>query len=158
VSAQRGRADRLYPGLTARQRAKLVSKALNAGRRIDERIYRTMPRDQVSEFKEHMALVRCVDALFPYMLLLEQQVRNVEALLALLATLRQWSADRADLLDYVFLATDEPCSAEEYEAYRAAARAEELRLKWPRRSSLEAVRATPTARRCGKRRRSCGVW
>lgn len=124
MSGLDGRADRLYPGLSAHERVLLVIQAVREGRHPDSQIHTTMPDGQVGEFNRSMALLRgAARVLPPFILMLEQDVRGLHAQLLLLSVLVLWAADREGFIGYIKYTTPEPCSTEEYAAHLAAARA-----------------------------------
>lgn len=127
MSALDGRADRLYPGLTARERVLLILQAVHEGRQPDWQLRSTMPDDQVSEFNRSMGVLRgAAQVLPPFILLLEQDVRALELRMALLSVLLLWAADREHFIGYIKYMTPEPCGAEEYAAHLTAARADHV--------------------------------
>ena len=94
MSALDGRADRLYAGLTARERAALVREAAYADREADWRIYATMPDSQAAKFNGYIALMNGVNALGPFAFLLADDVARSNTLLLVLTMLVLWGEDR----------------------------------------------------------------
>ncbi len=139
MSGLDGRADRLYPALTAQERALLVLEAANADRRPAWQVRSTMPAAQVAEFNRYIAIMRGVATLVtPYAAMIEQDVTNLQLRFTLLATLSQWATDRAALADYIALHAGEPCTAGEFADHVVAARADYLGVELAADAVIEA--------------------
>ncbi len=66
MSGKRRRLDRLYPALSAKERAILVLRALKADSEEDPEVRRTMPNSQVDSFNRYMSLIRGVNVGFGF--------------------------------------------------------------------------------------------
>ena len=91
------RLDRIYGGLTALERAKLVLKTYHDDTREDPGWRQTMPQRQVHAFNEHIYLMNAAN------LYVAQMINGLDADLQLLwerwlrlVTLARWSQDIAD--------------------------------------------------------------
>jgi hypothetical protein len=116
VSRLEGRADRLYLGLSAHERAVLVLQAVNADHAPDHRIYVTMPDSQAIEFNGYMAALRRItQCVGPYVLVLAEEISHVTTKVVLLGVLSSWGDDRSKFVDYIPWQTDEPCSQAEFD-------------------------------------------
>ncbi len=101
MSALDGRVERLYPALSARERAALVAQAANAESEADERVRSTMPGRQEAEFNAFMAQLRGVaHRLGPYAFVLAAEVAHASTQLLLLRVLGIWEDERS-WQDYV---------------------------------------------------------
>lgn len=126
MSGLDGRADRLYEGLSARERAILELEASKSDETPSALIRWTMPESQAVEFNGYMRQMRGVArGVGAYSLVLEQEIANARLQLILLSTLVLWGEDRSVLLDYLAYHTLEPCTAEQYAEHLAATRAED---------------------------------
>ena len=108
MTAKGGRLNKLYPGLTAKERAILVLRALKEDREEDPGWRWTMPSEQVADFNRYIDLTRGTSYLSLYIALLEQQVDKLSVRFAWLATLGLWAIDAWTLATYICFQTKEP--------------------------------------------------
>jgi hypothetical protein len=124
-----GRANRLYLGLTARERAILVLQAANDDRQPDHGIYAMMPDGQAAEFNSYMTQLRGINQrVGPYILVLAEEIAHSNTKAVLLGVLCSWGYDRSEFVNYIGWQTDEPCTQEELDQHVAEARTESLPL------------------------------
>jgi hypothetical protein len=119
-----GRVDRLYPALTARERAVLVLRAWKEGGEEDSLVRRTMPPYQAAEFNQYINLMNGVNELRPYVLALGLLVDQLGLRFTLLRTLDLWAMHAWEMATYLLFDTKEPVTQSEYERRVEAARAE----------------------------------
>lgn len=130
MSGLDGRTGRLYPSLSARERAVLILQAAQAHEPADPRVRWTMPERQYPEFNGYLTQLRAVTTgLSPFVLLLRQEVRLAWSDLVTLSVLCGWGIDHVSLLRYIACVTDEPCTEAEYAQHLAEARAAELPIE-----------------------------
>ncbi len=112
---RKGRLDRLYPGLTARERALLVLEAWKEGGEEDLQVRNTMPNSQVEEFNRYIALMNgCNQHLGPYLLLLSALVEQLSLKLGWLKTIQLWTINSETLAMAAFRAAREPITKSAY--------------------------------------------
>jgi len=103
------RLDRLYPALTAKERAVLVLQAHHAGQRHDPMIAATMPYDQGKEFGRLIRIMNAVNVeLAMSLVLLRAQLRQTEIKLGWLLSLYIGALEFGALAEYVLQNTKEP--------------------------------------------------
>ena len=103
------RLDRLYPALTARERAILVLKAHHAGQRHDPMITFTMPSDQGPEFRRLIGLMNAVNVELAMSLnMLRAQLRQTEIKAGWLMSLYLGALEFGAVAEYVVQHTKEP--------------------------------------------------
>ena len=103
------RLDRLYPALTARERALLVLRAYKADEKPDQAIYRTCPPAQGREFNRYIRLMNAVNTEVAYLLMLiSGQVRQVDLKYAWMMTLLLWGMEVDNLGDHLLGALKDP--------------------------------------------------
>lgn len=112
---KKGRLDKLYPGLTARERALLVLQAWKEGTDEDPQVRKTMPSSQVDEYNRYIALMNgCNQHLAPYILLLSALVEQLSLKLGWLMTIRLWTLSSEDIAFAAFRAAREPITMSPY--------------------------------------------
>ncbi len=88
MSALDGRTDRLYRGLTARERIVLILAAANEEREADYLIRSTVPDGQAGAFNRLLDQLHGVNSILtPYLLVLEQEVAHAQTQLLMLSAL-----------------------------------------------------------------------
>jgi hypothetical protein len=103
----KSRLDRLSPELSARERAILAVRALNADEEPDRSILWTMPGDQAAEYNELVTMVNGVfRGLLPHALRLEADAQVVDRELGTLAILAAWGSERRMLAGTALIALD----------------------------------------------------
>jgi len=123
MSADKGRLGRLYPELTARERAVLVLEAWKRDREEDPGVRGTMPDEQASEFNRYIRLMNAVNGpLAQYILFLDAVVSQLAIKHGWLLTLELWAMDVLSLGAYVLLRTKEPITESEHRRLREKAR------------------------------------
>jgi len=119
------RLDKLYPALTARERALLALQALKEHRDEDRQVRRTMPQQQAGEFNHYIFLMNSANCeLGLFVAFLNAQVELLDTRLAWLATLKLWAQSNAGLAGYINMHTKEPITQHEHEQRTRDARAE----------------------------------
>ncbi len=118
------RLQKLYPALTAKERAILVLKACREDRDEDLRVRQSMPRQQITKFNRLIDLIRGVYHLALYIALLEQSVDNLSLRYGWLLSLVLWGDAVLSLEGYILLYTKEPITESEYSRLLAEARGE----------------------------------
>lgn len=103
MTAPGGRLDRLYPALTAKERALLVLSTSKKGGDEDPQVRRTMPQQQIPEFNRLIDLIRGVSGgIAVYIGLLKAVVGQLSLRFGWLCTLHLWA------LNSMTLAADVP--------------------------------------------------
>jgi hypothetical protein len=103
----KSRLDRLSPELSARERAILAARALNADEEPDRSILWTMPGDQAAEYNELVTMVNGVfRGLLPHALRLEAEAQVMKRELGMLSLLAVWGAERRMLAETALMAFD----------------------------------------------------
>ncbi len=109
------RLDKLYPGLTAHERALLVLQAWKDDTDEDPQVRNTMPNSQVDEFNRYIALMNgCNQHLGPYILVLRAVVEQLSLKLGWLMTIRLWTLNSEELAFAAFRAAREPIAKSVY--------------------------------------------
>jgi hypothetical protein len=115
VKSTDGRLDRLYPALTAKERAILVLRAWKEGGEEDPLVRRTMPSQQGPEFNDYIGLMNVVNGdLATYILLLHSVVANLCTKHGWLLTLGLWRGNAMNLSAYIFFHTKEPITESQH--------------------------------------------
>ena len=110
------RLDKLYPALTARERALLVLQAMKEDRDEDRQIRGTMPREQGHEFNRHIFLMNSANCELGLLICwLKAQVEVLDVKLGWLATVKLWALANQSLVQYITMHTKEPITQSEYE-------------------------------------------
>lgn len=116
---------KLYPKLTARERAILVLRAWNEGKEEAPEVRGTMPEAQVREFNRYIDLMNQAAKLSAYIGGLKALVGQLAIRWAWLATLDLWAEQAWKLGGYIFFHAREPITESEY-AERLAAVSKEM--------------------------------
>ena len=124
MSARQGRLDRLYPGLTAKERAILVLQAWKRDEHEDPQVRLTMPDSQGAQFNYYIDLMNGVHDLTPYVIVVNQGVAKLGLKFAWLSTFDLWGLNASILGDYIWFDTKEPITQGDHER-----RVEEARSK-----------------------------
>jgi hypothetical protein len=124
MSGADGRLNKVYPGLTAKERALLVLRAWKEGGEEDSLVRRTMPPYQGAEFNRYIDLMTGVNELRPYVLALGTLADQLGLRFTLLRTLDLWAMHAWEMAAYLWFDTKEPITQSEYERRVEAARAE----------------------------------
>ena len=119
-----GRIDRLYPALTAKERALLVLRAWKQDEEEDRRIRLTMPSAQINEFNLYIDLLNGACELTPYIHAIGIMIDEMDLRYGWLITLDLWAIHAFKLADYIWSETKEPITESDYRRRREAARAE----------------------------------
>ena len=119
------RLDRLYPALTAKERALLVLRAWKADQEEDAAVRRTMPQSQAPDFNHYIHLMNAanLDA-GKYIAVLNGIVTQLGLKSAWLASLQVWGIRVWDLATYIALHTSEPITESEHRRLVEKAREE----------------------------------
>jgi hypothetical protein len=100
------RLDRLYPGLTARERGVLVLRAYKAGEKPDPQIYHSTPDAQAHAFNRYIHLMNCVNTeLATVLFIIREQIAKTDLKYAWFMTLAIWGMETQILGDEVLAAT-----------------------------------------------------
>lgn len=124
MTARQGRLDRLYPCLTAKERAILVLQAWKRDEHEDPQVRLTMPESQGAEFNYYIDLMNGVHDLTPYVIVLHQQVAQLGLKFAWLSTFHLWGLHTSTLAEYICFDTKEPITESDHKR-----RVEEARSK-----------------------------
>jgi hypothetical protein len=124
VKPSEGRINKLYPELTARERAVLVLRAWKRDEREDPRIRNLMPGWQEREFNRYIDLMNGVNALSGPIIGLRALVDMLGLRLGWLRALDLWALSMAQVATYIALETKEPITESEYRERLEAAREE----------------------------------
>lgn len=108
MSARQGRLDKLYAGLTARERAILVLQAWKRDEDEDPQVRLTMPESQGAEFNYCIDLMNGVHDLTPYVIVVHQQAAQLGLKFAWLSTFHLWGLHTSTLAEYICFDTKEP--------------------------------------------------
>lgn len=118
------RLGRLYPGLTAKERAVLALRAFKEDREEDWRVRSSIPASQIDAFNRYMRLIEVVNRNFAALLIvLGEQIAQVELKQSWLMTIVLFGAELESVSDYV-LTIPEPITES-----RLRERTEELRAE-----------------------------
>ncbi len=119
------RLDRLYPALTAKERALLVLRAWKQDCEEDAQVRRTMPPDQAPDFNHYIHLMNAANRdLGMYVAALNGIAKELGLKSAWLASLQMWGIRVWDLWTYIALHTNEPITESEHRRLVEEARAE----------------------------------
>ncbi len=119
-----GRIDKLYPALTAKERALMVLRAWKQDEEEDRRIRLTMPSGQSIEFNRYIDLLLGACELTPYVHALGLMIDQMDMRYGWLLTLDLWAIHAFKLADYIWIETKEPITESEYRRRQEVARAE----------------------------------
>jgi len=115
MSATVRRLDRLYPALSAKERAVLVLKAWKEDRETDPAVRYSMPQAQAAEFNRLIGLMNAANFhLGRYVLVIELLLGQLDLRYAWLATLRLWGMQASSTADYIGLYTKDPVTESEH--------------------------------------------
>jgi hypothetical protein len=114
MSASRGRLDKLYPGLTAKERAILVLQAWKRDEHEDPQVRLTMPDSQGAQFNYYIDLMNGVHDLTPYVIVVNQGVAQLGLKFAWLSTFDLWGLNASILGDYICFDTKEPITESDH--------------------------------------------
>jgi len=121
------RLDRLYPGLTAKERALLVLRAWKAEQEEDAQVRRTMPQSQARDFNHYIHLMNAANRdLGMYVAALNGIAKELGLKASWLASLQMWGIRVWDVWTYIALHTNEPITESEHSGLVEKARAEML--------------------------------
>jgi hypothetical protein len=119
------RLDRLYPALTAKERALLVLRAWKGDQQEDAAVRRTMPQSQARDFNHYINLMNAANGdLALYIVVLNGVAGQLSSKSAWLASLQMWGIRVWDLATYIILHTNEPITESEHRRLVEEARAE----------------------------------
>jgi len=115
VSAIERRLDKLYPALSAEERAVLVLKAWKEDKEPDPAVRYSMPHTQAREYNRLIDLMNAANfQLGQYVLVVELLVGQLDLRYAWLTTLRLWGMHASSTADYIGLYTKEPVTESEH--------------------------------------------
>ncbi len=139
------RLDKVYHGLSARERALLVLQAWKEDREEDRLVRSTIPDRQVSEFNRYIELMNGANhRLGPYLVVLAAFVEQISIKYGWYCAMRVWGADIAELGLYIFRHAGDPVTETEHRKRRGKKRSyPEWGLKFdvfPDSKSAEVVR------------------
>jgi hypothetical protein len=119
------RLDRLYPGLTAKERALLVLRAWKGDQEEDVQVRRTVPQSQAPDFNHYIHLMNAANGdLALYIVVLNGVADKLGLKSAWLASLQLWGIRVWELATYIILHTNEPITESEHRRLVEEARAE----------------------------------
>jgi hypothetical protein len=119
------RLDRLYPALTAKERALLVLRAWKADQEEDSQVRRTMPSAQALDFNHYIHLMNAANLdMAKYIVVLNGMVNQLGLKHAWLASLQLWGTRVWELATYIVLHTNEPITESEHRRLVEKARGE----------------------------------
>jgi hypothetical protein len=122
------RADKLFPALTARERAVLVLRAWKEGGREDRQVRATMPLGQAAEFNRYIDLMNAAnEGLGRYLVVLRAQAGQLGLIDGWLATIKLWSIHSFALGTFIFRFCPEPITSSDYERLKRSSRRREPR-------------------------------
>jgi hypothetical protein len=123
------RLDRLYPALTAKDRALLVLRAWKADQEEDVAVRLTMPQSQAHEFNHYIHLMNAANRdLGMYIAALKGIGNELGLKSAWLASLQMWGIRVWDVWVYIAVHTNEPITESEHRRLVEEARAEMVPL------------------------------
>ena len=123
------RLDRLYPALTAKERALLVLRAWKQNCEEDAQVRRTMPQSQALDFNHYVHLMNAANGdLALHIVVLNGVAGQLGLKSAWLASLQMWGIRVWDLATYIALHTNEPITESEHRRLVEKARAEMVPL------------------------------
>ena len=109
------RLDRLYPALTAKERALLVLRAWKEDQEEDPQVRRTMPESQAPDFNHYVNLMNAANLdMGKYIVMLNGIVNQLGLKHAWLASLQLWGIHVWELATYIILHTNEPITESEH--------------------------------------------
>jgi len=115
VSAIERRLAKLYPALSAKERAIMVLRAWKEDREPDQAVRYSMPPAQVTEFNRLIDLMNAANfKLGQYVLVVELLLGQLDLRYAWLAAMRLWGIDGSCTADYIGLYTKEPVTESEH--------------------------------------------
>ena len=115
MSGTQARLGKLYPALTAKERAILVLKAWKEDGEEDPLVRETMPAEQAADFNRLIDLMNGVNVdLATRVITLYALVGRLGAKWGWLATVQVWGLDACRVAAYVFLHTKEPVTESEH--------------------------------------------
>ena len=121
------RLDKLYPALTAKERALLVLRAWKAEQEEDAQVRRTMPQSQTLDFNHYIHLMNAAnDNVGKYIAVLNLIAGQLGLKHAFLASLQLWGIRVWDLATYIILHTNEPITESEHRRLVEEARTERV--------------------------------
>jgi len=119
------RLDKLYPALTAKERALLVLRAWKGDQAEDVQVRRTMPQSQAPDFNHYIHLMNAANEdLGKYIVALNGVANQLGLKSAWLASLQLWGIRIWELATYIVLHTNEPITESEHRRLVERARAE----------------------------------
>ena len=119
------RLDRLYPALTAKERALLVLRAWKGDQEEDAAVRRTMPQSQARDFNHYIHLMNAANGdLGMYVAAIKGISGELGLKAAWLASLQMWGIRVWDLWRYIALHTNEPITETDHALLVDEARAE----------------------------------
>lgn len=125
MSTTDSRLNRLYPALTAKERALLVLQAWKEDAEEDRLVRSTMPDGQAAEFNRCIALMNGVNKhLGPFVVILNEHVSQLNLKRGWMLTLQLWGMHSSDLGMYIFCHTKEPICESDHAKLLAVARAQ----------------------------------
>ena len=124
MSGGDGRLNKLYPGLTAKERAVLVLKGWKQDTEEDPLVRRTMPAEQGAEFNLYIDLLNGACELSPYVHAIGIMIDQMDLRYGWLLTLDLWAMHALTMAEYMWSETKEPITKSEYRQRQEAARAE----------------------------------
>lgn len=126
----RGRMKKLYPGLTALERALLVLKAWKQSIDEDPQLRHAMPAYQVREFNRYVDLMNGANTyLGPFIILVKALTEQTSIRFGWLCTIRLWTADSLSIAHAAFMAAREPINESDYKARLDEARNESVPIE-----------------------------
>jgi hypothetical protein len=118
------RLGRLYPGLSGRERARLIVQAMREERQPASELFAGIAADQEEMFGELLGLARAANTGLAWLAFsYQQEVQELETRLAWFTTLRVWATDSWEALLELAVAP-ELVTASEYERRQAEAAAD----------------------------------
>jgi len=121
------RLDKLYPALTAKERALLVLRAWKGDQEEDAQVRLTMPQSQARDFNHYIHLMNAANRdLGMYVAALNGIAKELGLKAAWLASLQMWGIRVWDVWTYIALHTNEPITESEHRRLVETARAEML--------------------------------
>ncbi len=125
MSAKVTRLNKLYPALSAKERAIMRLRAWKQERKEDPLILKTMPWEQEQEFDRYFQLIKRVNIdLAWHVTVVQLLVNELSTRLAWLTTMRLWAMQSAWALESLTYGTREPITRTDYDDLVQKARAE----------------------------------
>lgn len=117
------RLDKLYPALSAQERATLILRAWKAGEDADPRIRRTAPDDQVREVNSLIRILRALNGSLAHAIqAFKAGVDELPPMVLLLQSARLFEVQMRSLVTYIAFETNEPITASDHAALVASER------------------------------------